>query len=238
MRRMCGRFVSSNSPADVAEWFAADLDAQLAERIDGHEPSFNVAPTEDVLAVTADRTGHRWLRSYRWGLVPSWAKDVKIGAKMINARSETLLEKPAFRRLLESKRIIVPMDGFYEWEAIEGQRAKRPWFVHHPDRTPLGVAGLWAAWRDPARADEDGAWLHSCTIITTEANSTMARIHDRMPVVLPVERWGEWLDPGADVGGLRAMLVPARDGVLTMHEVGTDVNNVRNDGPELIAGVA
>ena len=239
---MCGRFVSSSSPDKIAEFFGASFEgggvAPLPE-------NFNVAPTNDVYAVLQAPSGEREVQTFQWGLVPSWAKDVKIGSKMINARSETLAEKPAFKGLFTKHRLIVPMDGFYEWRAAgegapltkAGKPMKTPMFIHRADGEPLAVAGLWAVWRDRAEG-ADAPWLHSCTVITTSANATMAPVHDRMPVLLPQSAWAEWLDPAnRDVEALRRLLVPAPDGLLTMHPVSTEVNNVRNKGPELIAAV-
>ena len=248
---MCGRFVSSNTPDRIASYFGASFDPDTDTDADaGPDPgpdadataspfeplreNYNVAPTNDIYAVVADAHAHPVVRVFHWGLVPSWAKDVKIGSKMINARAETLAEKPAFRSLFRSKRVIVPMDGFYEWKVVPGQKAKQPYFIHRRDGEPLAVAGLWAAWRDTA-AGPAAPWLHSCTIITTSANATMAPVHDRMPVLLPPAAWQRWLDPDEhDPVALSAQLVPAPDDLLVMHPVSTAVNNVRNKGRELI----
>lgn len=224
---MCGRFVASSSPQQIADFFGAAVATEPLA------PSYNVAPTNEVLGVVADAHGDRRLETFRWGLVPSWAKDVKIGSKMINARSETLAEKPSFKKLFSHRRLIVPMDGFYEWQAGDGPR-KTPMFIHRADGSPLAIAGLWTAWHDPA-APADDAWLHTCTVITTTANHTMAPVHDRMPVILPIDAWAQWLDPHEhDVADLQHLLVPAADDVLVMHAVSTAVNSVRNKGAELI----
>ncbi len=242
---MCGRFVSSNTPDRIASYFGASFDTDPDATAAAGESSstspdallgsnFNVAPTNDIYAVVADAHARPVVRAFHWGLVPSWAKDVKIGSKMINARAETLAEKPAFKSLFRSKRVIVPMDGFYEWKVVPGQKTKQPYFIHRRDGEPLAVAGLWAAWRDKA-AGPDAPWLHSCTVITTSANATMAPVHDRMPVLLPPSAWPQWLDPDEhDLEALSALLVPAPDDLLVMHPVSTAVNNVRNKGPELI----
>ena len=217
----------------ISQFFGASFDS------DALPANYNVAPTNDVYAVVADPAGDRHVQAFRWGLVPSWAKDRKIGSKMINARAETLAEKPAFKGLFKKHRLIVPMDGFYEWQAGEGgSTAKTPMFIHHADGQPLAVAGLWATWRDPeAAADEP--WLHSCTVITTAANGTMSPVHDRMPVLLAQRDWAEWLDNSyQDIDALQRLLVPAADDVLVMHAVATTVNNVRNKGVELIAPAA
>jgi len=175
-------------------------------------------------------------------LVPIWAKDMKIGAKMINARCETLAEKSVFKSVFKKHRVIIPMDGFYEWQqgsegvalTKSGKPAKQPMYIHRLDGEPLAVAGLWTAWRDKSAAP-DAPWLHSCTIITTSANSTMEPIHDRMPVLLPPSAWQEWLDPSnGDVAQLQRLLVPAPDDLLAVRKISTEVNNVRNKGAELI----
>ena len=154
---------------------------------------------------------------FHWGLIPVWAKERKIGAKMINARAETLAEKPAYKGVFKKTRCIIPMDGFYEWKAGEpggpvtkaGKPAKQPMFIHRLDGEPLAVAGLWSAWRDKA-AGPDADWLHSATVVTTSANGTMAPIHDRMPVILPQSAWAAWLDPTND--DLESLVGPARPG--------------------------
>ena len=225
---MCGRYVSTRTPQELAEYFGASVDT------DPLAPSYNVAPTNDVYAVVSDGELGAVVRSFHWGLVPVWAKDVKIGSKMINARAETLAEKPSFKSLFTRRRLIVPMDGFYEWKAVPGQKAKQPVFIHRADGEPLAVAGLWTAWRDKADGP-DAPWLHSCTVITTAANGTMAPVHDRMPALLPEQAWHEWLDPDQhDVTALSALLRPAPDDLLVLDEVSTAVNNVRNKGAELI----
>lgn len=236
---MCGRFVSSSSPERIAAYFGADLGVEnLGE-------NYNVAPTNDIYGVVADADGHRAVQAFQWGLVPSWAKDVKIGSRMINARAETVAQKPAFKTVFRKHRLIIPMDGFYEWApgteggpvTRAGAVAKRPHFVHRADGEPLAVAGIWSAWRDRA-AGPDAPWLHTASVITTDANATMSPIHDRMPVILPRALWDAWLDPANhNIDMLSGLLVPARDDLLTMHEVSTEVNNVRNKGIELIAAV-
>lgn len=235
---MCGRFVATQSPDQIAEFFGAAAPRSSADL----PPNYNVAPTNDVYGVLQDLDGLRSVEAFHWGLVPTWAKDTKIGSRMINARSETIAEKPAFRSLLRTHRLIVPMDGFYEWQAgrdgapltKQGTPMKTPMYIHRADGEPLAVAGLWAAWRDRALGD-DAPWLHSCTVITTSANTTMEPVHDRMPVILPPDAWDAWLDPtNQDPALLRSLLLPAADDVLVMHAVSTAVNSVRNKGCELI----
>ncbi len=234
---MCGRFVSSNTPERIAAYFGASFDADAAAGTPNGE-NFNVAPTNDVYGIVTDEGVEQpAVRSFHWGLVPSWAEDVKVGSRMINARAETVAEKPAFKPLVRSRRLIVPMDGFYEWKVVPGRRTKQPYFVHRRDGEPLAVAGLWTVWRD-RQAGPEAPWLHSCTLITTSANATMTPVHDRMPVVLPSSAWHEWLDPHQhDVDALRRLLVPAPDDLLVMHPVSTEVNNVRNKGRELVEAI-
>jgi putative SOS response-associated peptidase YedK len=236
---MCGRFVSSSSPERIAAYFGADV------AVDTLGENYNVAPTNDIYGVVADADGHREVQAFQWGLIPVWAKDRKIGSRMINARSETVAEKPAFKAVFKKHRLIIPMDGFYEWApgteggpvTKAGKLAKRPHFVRRSDGEPLAVAGIWSAWRDREEG-ADAPWLHTASVLTTNANATMEPIHDRMPVVLPKAMWDVWLDPtNHNVDMLSGLLVPARDDLLTMHEVSTDVNNVRNKGIELIAAV-
>jgi putative SOS response-associated peptidase YedK len=231
---MCGRFVSSNTPEQIASYFGASFETEpLGE-------NYNVAPTNDIYAVvepTDAVDGKPVIRAFHWGLVPFWAKDVKVGSKMINARSETIAEKSVFKKLLESKRVLIPMDGYYEWQAMSGHKTKQPMFIHRQDGEPLAAAGLWTTWRDK-QAGDDAPWLHSCTIITTASNETTSSVHDRMPVFLPATKWDAWLDPqNHDIDSLMQMLVPAPNELLTMHSVSTAVNNVRNKGAELLEPV-
>jgi putative SOS response-associated peptidase YedK len=226
---MCGRFVSSNSPERIAEFFGAALD------IGSLGQNYNVAPTNDVYGIVAPADAPTPLvRAFHWGLVPSWAKDTKIGSRMINARAETVAEKPAFKRLLVKHRLIMPMDGFYEWQVIPGRKVKQPYFIRRRDHEPLAAAGLWSVWRD-RDAGDDAPWLHSCTLITTAANSTMSPVHDRMPVFLPSDDWSRWLDPELrDPAAITSLLRAAPDDLLELVPVSTEVNNVRHKGPELI----
>ncbi|MEO6629119.1 MAG: SOS response-associated peptidase [Aquihabitans sp.] len=223
---MCGRFVSSSPPDEVARYFDAEPPGEAAIG-----PSWNVAPTSDVYVVLEDG-GIRRVAPHHWGLVPIWAKSPTVGNKMINARSEGLAEKNAFKHAFRKRRCIVPVDGFYEWKTIAGQKTKQPYFIHRSDGEPLAFAGLWEEWRGPDRSGAEH--LRSATIITTSANTTMAPIHDRMPVILPPTVWKEWLDPtNAAIETLGRLLIPAPDHLLVMHPVSTDVGNVRNQGEHL-----
>ncbi|MET9968162.1 SOS response-associated peptidase [Streptomyces sp. NPDC006356] len=242
---MCGRYASTRSPQDLAQLF------QVAEwhPEEALAPSWNVAPTDEVWAVL-ERTprgaaegepARRRLRPLRWGLVPSWAKDVKIGARLINARVETVHEKPAFRRAFVKRRCLLPADGFYEWDEVKDRKSgkvrKQPYFIHPEDGQVLALAGLYEFWRDPEikDADDPAAWLLTCTIITTEATDAAGRIHPRMPLALAPEHYDAWLDPDhQSTDDLRALLTPPADGHLDARPVSPAVNSVRNNGPQLV----
>ncbi|WP_055489183.1 SOS response-associated peptidase [Streptomyces sp. TP-A0356] len=242
---MCGRYVSTRSPEDLAQLFHV-TDWRPQEAL---APNWNVAPTDDVWAVLErtprgaghDASARRQLRTLRWGLVPSWAKDARAGAKMINARVETVHEKPAFRRAFAQHRCLLPADGFYEWEQIEdresGKARKQPYFIHPTDGQVLALAGLYAYWRDPSvkHDDDPAAWLMTCTIITTEATDEAGRVHPRMPLALTPGHYDAWLDPRhQDPDELRALLTPPAHGHLAARPVSTAVNSVRNNGPHLL----
>jgi putative SOS response-associated peptidase YedK len=234
---MCGRFVQASSPELLVARFGVD---ELAAA--GHEPSYNVAPRATVYAVrdrAVDDGRRRYLSDLRWGLIPSWAKDPKVGDRMINARAESLSEKPAYERAFRRHRCLVPAEGFYEWQR-RGSR-KQPMFIHRRDGEPMAFAGLWAAWRDRGEggsADPDDEWLRSCAIVTTNANDALAPLHDRMPVVLEERDWDRWLDPDSgDVDALSHLLQPASDDLLVAYPVGAAVNSADNDGPELVERV-
>lgn len=223
---MCGRYVSSSTSDEIAQYFDAEIATEtlLPAR-------WNVAPTDDAYVVLVD-DGVRRVAAHHWGLVPFWAKSPAVGNKMINARAEGIAAKGAYKRAFAGQRCIVPADGFYEWQKIEGQKAKQPYFIHRPGGEQLGFAGLWEEW-SPHKGSEER--LRSMTIITTTPNDVMAPIHDRMPVILPPTTWDEWLDPGNhDTEALAALLVPAPPEVLVLRPVSTEVSNVRNDGPQLI----
>jgi putative SOS response-associated peptidase YedK len=228
---VCGRFVSVSSPALVAEYFGVDEVA-----VDAHEPDYNVTPRAEVYAVR-ERDGSRQLRLVRWGLIPSWADDERIGDRLINARAESLVDKPAYRSAFERRRCLIPADGFYEWGPPPGGgRQKQPVFVHRRDGEPLAFAGLWEAWRDPS--DVNAPLVRSCAIVTTDANASLAPIHDRMPVVLAHDAWAAWLDPAnRDVEGIGRLLVPVPDEVLEIYPVSTLVNTPDANGPALVERV-
>ena len=227
---MCGRFTSTAPPDQIAAYFDAEApEAAL-------DPSYNVAPTNDIYTVVVEADTRRLVPTH-WGLVPFWAKDPKIGSKMINARAETLLEKNAYKSAFRKKRCVIPVDGFYEWAVVPGEKRKQPYYLYRADGEPLAFAGLWATWRPKDAEGEtiEDEGLRSCTIITTSANDTIAPIHDRMSVVLPPDAWEPWLDPTVDdMDLLQSFLVPAPNELITMHKVSTEVNSVRNKGAELV----
>ena len=235
---MCGRYAASRRPEDlVVEFEAVTAEGQEPLRAD-----YNVAPTKDVHVVRTKRerdaegsptgAGHRELRVVRWGLVPSWAKDTSIGNRLLNARVESLTEKPAFRSAARSRRCLVPADGWYEWQKKLDTPGQQPFFITPADGSVLAMAGLYEVWGK----GEDR--LYTCTVVTAPATGALTEIHDRMPLVLPRERWAEWLDPARDdVEALAQPTPPELVEALELRPVGTAVNNVRNNGAELRARV-
>jgi putative SOS response-associated peptidase YedK len=223
---MCGRFTVATDPAVLAERFDVELPEDWA-------PSYNVAPTQEVLGIVRSRDARRQLRELRFGLIPHWAKDMKVGFSMINARAETVRSKGAYSGLLERRRALIVADGFYEWRTDPDGR-KRPVHYTLAAGEPFAFAGLWASWRDP-QAD---AWLDSCTIITTAANRLVAPVHDRMPVILPRAAEAAWLDPELDPAAVDALLVPYPAEQMHAAEASLLVNSVKNDGPELLDPLA
>jgi putative SOS response-associated peptidase YedK len=246
LTHMCGRYASSRKPEDLVEEFEIDK-VEVKETL---APDFNVAPTKPVYAVLQrpprdDEPGEgseRQLRTLSWGLVPFWAKDPAIGNRMINARMETVHEKPAFRQAFAKRRCLLPADGYYEWYPTEqktkaGKPLKQPFFIHPADGSVMAMAGLYEIWRDPTRDDDDPQRFRwTCTVLTTSAEDAVGHIHDRMPLLVEPERYVAWLDPtnSAEPDDLRDLLVPAAPGRLEAYPVSTQVNNVRNNGPELV----
>ncbi|MCZ1001948.1 SOS response-associated peptidase [Streptomyces mirabilis] len=259
---MCGRYAASRRPEDLAGIF----EVAKWEPEETLDPDYNVAPTKDVYAVL-DRPLKdaqspkpvRQLRRLKWGLVPSWAKTPEGGARMINARAETVHEKPSYRRAFAARRCIVPADGYYEWVTGSGERdlevegkkkrpRKQPYFVLPADGSVFAMAGLYEFWRDRTLPDDHPrAWWVTCSVITTEAETSplavapaegpyaLADIHPRMPLMLTPDRWDAWLDPArTDVDGLRELLAPPPAGLMRAYPVSTAVSNVRNNGPELL----
>lgn len=217
---MCGRFTLATDLDDLAERFSfstTDL---------SFKPRYNIAPSQQVLAVMSDHARRGGL--LRWGLIPSWAKDSSMGDRMINARAETVAEKPSFRRALQKRRCLVLADGFYEWKAVG--KKKTPLYIARKDHAPFGFAGLWETWKSP-----EGETIHSCTIITTTPNALMESIHNRMPVILPRDAEAAWLDGSLEAPErLLPLLVPYSAKEMDAYTVSLAVNNPRNDSPSCI----
>jgi putative SOS response-associated peptidase YedK len=232
---MCGRFALITPPVRLAKYFQAVLDDDLDPE---KPPSWNVAPTTQVVAVTARRGKGtdeltRTLSPFRWGLIPSWAKDAASGSRLFNARGETVATKPSFRAAFETRRIIIPADGFYEWHKVNSG-SKQPHYFTRADGEVLAFAGLSEWWRD-THAPDDAPVIRSCTIITTPASQDMDGIHDRMPVILNPDMFDLWLDPANhDTGRLTPLLKAAPAGTVVHHPVGPRVGSVRNDDHTLI----
>ena len=231
---MCGRFVSARKRLELLEEFAAERDRVAEDR----DPDYNVAPTKRIYAVLNHKDDNvRELRLLRWGLVPFWAKDTSGGARMINARAETVAVKPSFRSAFAKRRCLIPADGYYEWQTVG--KAKQPYYIYRTDGGILAFAGIYELWRDKSVPDDDErAWYWSASIITTDATDDIGRIHDRTPMVIAPESWADWLDPANNEKELLlATMLPATSsgaGGLTSHPVSTAVNSVRNNGPDLV----
>jgi putative SOS response-associated peptidase YedK len=223
---MCGRFTQQRPSAELAALFGAE---DLAESPGGR---FNLAPQQLGLVVVEREDLQRAIVPYRWGFIPSWAKDPKIGNRLINARAETVAATPAFRAAFVKRRCIVPADGFYEWQRLS-PRLRQPNYVRRVDGQPMEFAGLWSIWRDPTQPEAEP--VRTFSIITTAANAVLAPVHNRMPVILAPADRDLWLAPApADTGELMGLLRPAPDDVLELFPVSRRVNDVRNEGPELV----
>lgn len=220
---MCGRFTLHHTAEEIAERFEAEVGPLL-------EPRYNIAPSQPVTVVT--QNGARELAQYQWGLIPSWAKDPKIGGRMINARAETLAEKPAYRTALARRRCLIPADGFYEWKEADNpvEGGKTPMHFRRRDGALFAFAGLWDEWHAP-----DGTPLRSCTIITGTPNPLVAPVHDRMPIILRPENEGAWLDAGLrEPDALLSLLAPYPADVMEVYAVSRQVNTPSVDVPECI----
>jgi putative SOS response-associated peptidase YedK len=221
---MCGRFTLALSAAEIEVRFGVPVPVE-------YKPRYNVAPTQEIFALLADSQVRR-LDVFRWGLIPHWAKDAKLGNKLINARAETLFEKPSFRDAVKRRRCLIIADGFYEWrQTPQGRRV--PVYVRLKSKEPFGFAGLWDVWSSP-----EGQTLKTCTIVTTEPNDLIRPIHDRMPVIVPRELEELWLDPSPKAPGeLARVLRPYRAEELELFDVSSIVNSPANDGPECIQSI-
>jgi putative SOS response-associated peptidase YedK len=219
---MCGRFTLTVDINSVGKAFNVSVPSSLQAA-----PHYNIAPTQNVVSILSNGTAQ--LDLLRWGLIPSWSKDESIGSKMINARAETLAEKPSFKRLLNTKRCLVVADGFYEWRKEQG--GKTPMYITLKEHTLFAIAGLWDTWRNPA-----GEQIRTCTLITTQPNDLVASIHNRMPVILSSEAQKAWLDPSLhDEHVLLPLLTPYPAGEMSARPVSRLVNNPHYDSAELIA---
>jgi putative SOS response-associated peptidase YedK len=220
---MCGRFAQRSDPKRLAKEFKVDMPEV--------EPRYNIAPTQEILGVLASEDG-REMKFFKWGLIPSWAKDTAMGARLINARSETVEEKPAFREAFKKRRCIIPADGFYEWQRMEGR--KQPFFFQMKDERPFGFAGLWERWQGVG-----GEAIESCTILTTEANEVLRPVHDRMPVILHSDDYKLWLDEDMRKRELlKDLLRPYPAEEMISHPVSTAINSPHNQGATLIERMA
>ncbi len=225
---MCGRFVAASPPDELARYFgASEPEVNL-------EPSYNVAPTNETYVVRA-KDQNRALTTMRWGLVPFWAKDLKIGSKLINARSETVATKPAYRSAYKKRRCLIGVDGFYEWSKVEGAKKKQPYYITRADGELVVFGGLWERWNERDEdGNETGEIVRSCTIVTCSPNAEMSAVHSRMPVLVRSSEWDDWLDPTSDLDFVGKLMKPAPNGLLKLTPVTTMVNSVRNKGEELI----
>lgn len=243
---MCGRYAASANPEELIEEFEID------EVYGGlPDPDYNVAPTVSVPAVLERRTKDdagvsRRLAPLVWGLVPSWAKDRSIGSRLINARLETVAEKPAFRKAFSARRCLLPADGYYEWYSPDAAAhvlgrpvkvKKQPFFIHRADGGLLVMAGIYEIWRDPTKdRDDESAWLRTCSVITTQATDALGHIHDRMPMVIGKDAYDSWLNPDlTDAESALALLAVTEADALEAYAVSTDVNSVQNNNPSLVA---
>jgi putative SOS response-associated peptidase YedK len=219
---MCGRFTLTVNPAELQDTFS---NFNFPEKF---APRFNIAPSQPVLAIPND--DKYTADFFVWGLIPMWAKDPAIGNRLINARGETLAEKPSFRGSYRHKRCLILADGFYEWKSYPGRKAKTPFYIHMQDRKPFALAGLWDHWESP-----DGSSIQTCTIITTAPNELMESIHDRMPVILHPRDYARWLNPAPQTPeNLQPLIKPFPAEEMTAYAVSPLVNKVANDMPELV----
>lgn len=222
---MCGRFSQTQNLNQLMTRFLIE-DAVLDLK-----PRYNIAPSQDV-SVVISHSGKRSLNLFHWGLIPSWAKERSIGNKMINARAETLKEKPSFKRLIQKKRLLIPADGFYEWQKDATGKTKTPFFIGLKSKELFGFAGLWDAWKSP-----EGEEVRTFTIITTDANEVLRPIHGRMPVILKKEDEEAWLDPESMLEKVLGFLAPYPEAEMAAYPVSKLVNSPKNDSPECVTPI-
>lgn len=222
---MCGRFTLSSDTETLTQTF---LDFEMPEAM---TPRYNISPTQDVAVIP--NTEHK-VECFHWGLIPAWAKDPKIGNRMINARSETLAEKPSFRTAYKHRRCLILADGYYEWQKVPGARLKQPVYIRLKSQKPFALAGLWEVWQ----ADRMDEPIRSCTIITCEPNALLETIHHRMPVILPPDSYVQWLSPEEKSGdALQPLLIPYPSEEMEAYPVSRFVNRPANNSPACIAPV-
>lgn len=250
---MCGRYAVSARNSDLVEEFEVDVDATdeptrsllVAKQVPPvGAADYNMAPTKQApVVLTRERDGApaRQLRHLTWGLIPSWSKDTRVGLRMINARAETLLSKPAFKKAALARRCLVPADGWYEWQVspvavdAKGKPRKQPFFMHRTDAASCAFAGLYEFWRDPNEPDPQRAWVASFTIVTTSAGPGLDRIHDRQPLIVERDRWEEWLDPATtSATAVESFLQPGDSTMIEAYPISPSVSAVANNGPGLL----
>jgi putative SOS response-associated peptidase YedK len=219
---MCGRYVIHGSQSRYQEYFATESWPDFSDR-------YNIAPSAKVPVIRQAPDGRRVVDLLRWGLIPNWSKDETIGAKLNNARGETVAEKPSFRSAYKKRRYIVPASGYYEWQEVPGER-KQPWYIHLKSDEPMAMGGLWESWTNP-----EGEIIRTFCIITTGPNEVMAPIHDRMPVILKREDWPAWLSPDGDQKRVAGMIGPAPAELMEAWPVSRRVSNAREEDASLIA---
>ena len=235
---MCGRYTLKTPNPRLRDLFGLHDLPHLV-------PRFNIAPTQSVFTIRAmdAAAARREAVMMRWGLIPLWAKDMAIGNTMINARAETVAEKPAFRQAFSKRRCLIPADGFFEWEKLANGK-KQPWWIRMHDEEPFAMAGLWENWAPKNKSEASDSdspatgVVQSCTILTINANADMQSLHDRMPVILPIEAWDAWLNPSSDKPTLQSLLLPFENGCLIRSPVSTIVNRPIVDSPECIVPIA
>jgi putative SOS response-associated peptidase YedK len=219
---MCGRFALYTDPMALAKQF------QTANTVD-LQPSYNVAPSQTIPVIRSENNQRQFALA-KWGLIPSWAKDIKIGYNTINARAETVAEKPAFRSAFKYRRCLIPADGYYEWQELAGSKTKQPWYICLKRKQPMALAGLWEHWQGA-----DGSKIESCTVIVTSGNELMINIHDRMPVILREEHWDTWLDTAnTDKQSMQNLLTQYPHEEMTAWRVGAEVNSPKNNNQNCI----
>ena len=213
-----------------------ELGLETARQLALFEPRYNIAPTQDILAVRVEgESGRREAAMLRWGLIPSWSKEPGGGPPMINARGESIAEKPSFRTATRRRRCLIPADGFYEWQKIAGSTKKQPYYIHYRDDRPFAFAGLWESWKPKDAKSDDASGIESCTIVTTSASKALESIHDRMPVILEPNEYTLWLDPAVqDPAAIERLVAANDDPAIVAEPISTHVNRVANDDPRCI----